>query len=146
MNALASDMDRGGRHFQIVIRLQMVRAQVQELRRAGMSRESFANEELLVAIQGVVNAARGARLMGLTFVCLAVCERVELGLRGGSISAPLLALILDWAARAELYVRRPRFAEFAHSLVRQLGEADWGIPFSSTERDRLINAMLDPGL
>lgn len=130
--------------FQIMIRLQMVRAQAQELLRAGVPHEAFANRELLLAIEGLANAARSAHLKGFTLVCLALKDRVEL-LRHGCIPDSVLALILDWAARAELHVRRPRFAEFARALATQLGEPAWGLQITPAQCDYLTLAMLCPG-
>lgn len=147
MNAPVDDMERlSQRHFQIVIRLQKVRAQVQDLRRASMLREIAANEELLAAIQGLASAARQGGLVGLTLVANVLGERVESLARRGRIPDGVLALVTDWSARAELYVRRPRFAEFARSLVRQLQDPAWELPLAPAEGDRLISALLDPCL
>jgi hypothetical protein len=126
-----------------MIRLQMVRAQAQELRRAGVPHEAFANRELLIAIQDLANAARSAQLQGFTLVCHALKDRVEL-LRHGFIPDSVLALILDWAARAELHVRRPRFVEFARALATQLSEPAWGLSMTPAECDSLTLAMLRP--
>ena len=147
MNALVGDMERlSQRHFQIVIRLQKVRAQVQDLRRASVLREIAANEELRAALQGLAGAARQGGLVGLTLVSNVVGERMESLARRGRIPDHVLSLITDWAARAELYVRRPRFAEFARSLVRQLQDPAWELPLAPAECDRLISALLDPCL
>ena len=101
MNGLTGNKERHARsHFQIVIRLQMVRAQVHDRLHRGLTGEhkNIDIDGILMGIQGVAVAAREAGLAAFTSVCLRVCERIEPSLRIGYITRPTLALVAEWAA------------------------------------------------
>jgi hypothetical protein len=147
MNGLTGDKERGARsHFQIVIRLQMVRAQVHDRLHPGVSGEhkKIDIDDILMGIQGVAIAAREAGLAAFTSVCLHVCERIEPSLRIGYITPPTLALVAEWAANAELYLRRPRYGEFAKALVLQLNDPQWGSPLDPVVQAKLLHDLSEP--
>lgn len=129
--------------FQMVIRLQLVRAHVHDCLRRGSSWQPDGAEitEILAGIQGVAIAAREAGLSGFTSVCLHVCGRVEPFQRAGSMPQATLGLIAEWAANSELYLRRPQYAEFAKALVVQLNDRLWGSRLDREEQDSLVRAM-----
>jgi hypothetical protein len=140
------EMEGGARsRFQMVIRLQLVRAHVHDCLRRGASSEPGRAEinEMLTGIQGVAVAAREAGLGGFTSVCLKVCERIEAFHRTGSMPRATLGLVAEWAANSELYLRRPQFAEFARALVLQLNDGLWGSRLNREEQDSLMHAMLE---
>lgn len=144
MTAPKGDKEAGARsRFQMVIRLQLVRAQVHEGLRRGSSWEPGRTEitELLTGIQGVAAAAREAGLSGFTSVCLHVCGRIEPFQQTGSMPRATLGLIAEWAANSELYLRRPQHAEFAKALVLQLNDRLWGSRLDREEQNSLIRAM-----
>jgi hypothetical protein len=146
MMAEVGDMEGGARsRFQMVIRLQLVRAHVHDCLRRGSSWEPGKAEiaELLTGIQGVAVAAREAALSGFTSVCLHVCERIEPFQRSGTMQRAMLGLVAEWAANSELYLRRPRHAEFARALVVQLSDRSWGAQLSREEQNNLMRAMLE---
>jgi hypothetical protein len=146
MMALVGDMEGGARsRFQIVIRLQLVRAHVHDCLRRGASWEPRRAEikEILTGIQGVAVAAREAGLSGFTSVCLHVCERIEPFQRSGSMPRATLGLVAEWAANSELYLRRPQYTEFARALVLQLNDGLWGSRLNREEQNSLIRAMLE---
>jgi hypothetical protein len=147
MNGLTGNKERHARsHFQIVIRLQMVRAQVHDRLHRGLTGEhkNIDIDGILMGIQGVAVAAREAGLAAFTSVCLHVCERIEPSLRIGYITRPTLALVAEWAANAELYLRRPRYAEFAKALVFQLNDPQWGSSLDPTEQAKLLHDLSEP--
>jgi hypothetical protein len=144
MMAEVSDMEGGARsRFQMVIRLQLVRAHVHDCLRRGDSWEPGRAEinELLTGIQGVAVAAREAGLSGFASVCQHVCERIEPFARTGTMPRATLGLVAEWAANSELYLRRPRHAEFAKALVLQLNDRLWRSQLSREEQNSLIRAM-----
>ena len=146
MMAEVGDMEGGARsRFQMVIRLQLVRAVVHDCLRRGDSWEPGRAEiaELLTGIQGVAVAAREAGLSGFTSVCLHVCERIEPFQRAGNMPRATLGLVAEWAANSELYLRRPQHAEFARTLVLQLNDKPWGSQLSREEQNSLMRAMLE---
>jgi len=147
MNAPTGDMERGARsHFQIVIRLQMVRARVHDglYRGASWGHENIEIEDILTGVQGVAFAAREAGLAAFTSVCLQVGERIERSLRSGHISRITLALVAEWAANAELYLRRPHYAQFAKTLMLQLNDSRWGSSLDPAEQAKLLHDLLEP--
>jgi hypothetical protein len=147
MNGLTGDKERGARsRVEIVIRLQMVRAQVHDQLHRGASWEdkNIEIDDILSGIQGVAIAAREAGLAAFTSVCLHVCERIEPSLHIGYISRSTLALVAEWAANAELYLRRPRYAEFAKALVLQLNDPQWGSPLDPAEQAKLLHDLPEP--
>jgi hypothetical protein len=146
MMAHVVDMEGGARsRFQMVIRLQLVRAQVHDCLRRGAACEPSAAEirELSTGIQGVALAAREAGLSGFTSVCLHVCERIEPFQRNGSMPRATLALVAEWAANSELYLRRPLYTEFARALVFQLNDSLWGSRMTREEQNNLMRMMLE---
>lgn len=146
MIAHTGDMEGGARsRFQMVIRLQLVRAQVHDCLRRGDSWEPKRAEitNILIGIQGVAAAAREAGLSGFTSVCLHVCERIEPFQRNGSMPRSMLGLVAEWAANSELYLRRPQFAEFARALVLQLDDSLWGSRLDREEQRSLMRTMLE---
>jgi hypothetical protein len=146
MIAPKGDMEGGARsRFQMVIRLQLVRAYVHDCLRRGSAWEPGSAEiaEILTGIQGVAIAAREAGLSGFTSVCLHVCERIEPFQRAGSMSRATLGLVAEWAANSELYLRRPQHAEFARALVLQLNDRLWGSRLDHEEQNRMMRAMLE---
>ncbi|MGB6310466.1 MAG: hypothetical protein WBF89_22015 [Steroidobacteraceae bacterium] len=146
MNALVNGMERAApSQFQIVIRLQAVRARVHEGLRSGAGDEAAGTEatEILAGILGVAIAARAEELRGFTAICMLVYERIERFGHGGRLPRALLEAIAEWSANSELYLRRPRFAEFARSIVRQLNDAPWGSRLDRAEQDGLLRALLE---
>jgi hypothetical protein len=146
MIALKGDKEGGARsRFQMVIRLQLVRAHVHDCLRRGSSWEPGTAEitEILSGIQGVAIAAREAGLGGFTSVCLHVCERIEPFQRTGSMPRATLGLVAEWAANSELYLRRPQYTEFAKALVLQLNDRLWGSRLDREEQNSLMRAMLE---
>jgi hypothetical protein len=145
MAAVKSDMDRAAPgHCRIMIRLQEVRARVHDSLSWGTPSEGPNAEgtDILAGILGVAIAARTEEMRAFTSVCMLVYERVEPLARSGRLPRRTLELIAEWSANAELYVRRPRYVEFAKGLVRQLNDAAWGSRLSRDEQDRLIRALL----
>jgi hypothetical protein len=132
-------------HFQIVIRLQSVRARVHDGLHCGAPSEAMSAEatDILAGILGVAIAARSEDLTGFTSVCMLVYERIESFSRAGRLTRAMLELIAEWSANSELYLRRPRYVEFAKALVRQLNESQWGARLDRAEQDRLVRALLE---
>jgi hypothetical protein len=132
-------------HYQIVMRLQAVRARVHDGLRCGAPSEAMHAEttDILAGILGVAIAARTEDLTGFTSVCMLVYERIESFARAGRLPRAMLELIAEWSANSELYLRRPRYVEFAKALVRQLSESQWGARLDRAEQDRLIRALLE---
>jgi hypothetical protein len=146
MIAHSGDMEGGARsRFQMVIRLQLVRAHVHDcLRRSPSWAPGRAEiEEILTGIQGVAVAARDAGLEGFKLVCLHVCGRIEPFERTGAMPRATLGLVAEWAANSELYLRRPQHAEFARALVSQLNDSQWGSRLNREEQNSLMGAMLE---
>jgi hypothetical protein len=144
MAAVKSDMDRAAPgHCRIMIRLQEVRARVHDsLSWDTPEAPNAEGTDILAGILGVAIAARTEELRAFTSVCMIVYERVEPLARGGRLSRRTLELIAEWSANAELYVRRPRYVEFAKGLVRQLNDAAWGSRLGRDEQESLIRALL----
>jgi hypothetical protein len=132
-------------HYQIVMRLQAVRARVHDGLRCGAPSEAMSAEttDILAGVLGVAIAARTEDLTGFTSVCMLVYERIESFSRAGRLPRAMLELIAEWSANSELYLRRPRYVEFAKALVRQLNESQWGARLDRAEQDRLIRALLE---
>jgi hypothetical protein len=146
MIALKGDTDRTApSHFQIVIKLQALRACVHDGLGRGASCEATNSEatEILAGVLGVAIAARTEELRGFTSVCMLVYERIEGFGRSGRLPRALLEAIAEWSANSELYLRRPRYAEFARALVRQLNDAPWGSRLDRAEQDGLIRALFE---
>jgi hypothetical protein len=144
MNARTHDMEQGTQnYFQLVIRLQAVRMHVHDqLQRTDSAfREPAETKDIVLAIQAVAIAAHEAGLYAFTSVCLYVCERIDPSLRSGYMSQPMLALVAEWTANAELYLRRPRFAPFAKTMVQQLNDPRWGEPLNANDLDALIRDL-----
>ena len=129
--------------FQLVMRLQLVRRLVHDVVTIDYSAELLRRHmgAILIAIQGLTGAARTAGLSGFTSVCLLLCKRVEPSMRGGYLPNNLLT---EWAAIAELYLRRPHHREFARALVAQLNDPQWHSPLDSAEQECLLRSLLGP--
>ena len=132
-------------HYQIVMRLQSLRVRVHDGLRCGTPAEAMSAEttDILAGILGVAIAARAEDLTGFTSVCMLVYERIESLARAGRLPRAMLELVAEWSANSELYLRRPRYVEFAKALVRQLNEPQWGSRLDRAGQDRLIRALLD---
>jgi hypothetical protein len=133
-------------HFQIVMRLQLVRRLVNEASDRGIPpnlRRGEA-EEILRAIQSVANVAGGVGLHGFASVGLSVCQRIEPLVRNGDLPLMTLQLLGEWAANSELYLRRPRRREFATAVLKQLNDLQWHRPLDSVELASLLHGMLEP--
>ena len=142
MSALIDDMPRQyPHHFQIIIRLQLVRAKVCDLARCDLSREHLALAELQSSCQSVSTAAREAGLQALMAVSQEVSARLAVALRTAQITEAMLGLIGDWAANAELYLRRPHFRGFARTLVLQLNDPAWGAVMEGAAQMRLLHEL-----
>jgi hypothetical protein len=130
-------------HFQIVMRLQLVRRLVRDVVNGECSWDLrwHEMEDILIAMQGVAAAARTAGLSGFTSICLHLCERVLPPMRSGYLP---IALLADWAANAELYLRRPHRREFATALLEQLNDPQWLGPLDPAEQASLLRALLEP--
>ncbi len=130
-------------HYQIIVRLQVVRGWIYELSYRDLARETAALEELSTGIQSVANAARESGLRGYAEVCREIQSRFESALRRGGFPEAALELIDDWAASSELYLRRPHSHAFARALVMRLTEPRWGIPIDDLDQARLIDELLE---
>ncbi len=130
-------------HYQIIVRLQVVRGWIYELSYRDLAREIAALEELLTAIQSVASAARESGLGGYAKVSLEVQSRFESALRRGGLSEITLDLVDDWAASSELYLRRPHSGGFARALVMQLNEPLWGTAIGMIDEAKLIDELTD---
>jgi hypothetical protein len=145
MFAFTGDMDRPAPgQLRIVNRLQQLRASVHDsLCRGALSEVTYAETaDILAGILGVAITARAEEMRGFTAVCMTVFERIEPLARSGRLPRRTLELIGEWSANSELYLRRPRYVEFARGLVRQLNDAPWGSRLGRDEQDRLIRSLL----
>ena len=130
-------------HFQIIVRLQMVRAKVSDLVSREVAHET-ALKDLALAIQSVKRTAKGAGLFGFATACQWVAERFAAAHARGEVTAKLLALIADWSAGAELYVRRPRFQGFARSIILQFNDPGWGSAMDVALQGELLDELNRP--
>jgi hypothetical protein len=130
-------------NFQIVVRLQRVRRLVHDVVNSDCSWELRCHQmqEILIAIQGVGAAANSAGFDGFTSVCSHLCERIEPLMRAGYLP---IALVAEWAAVAELYLRRPHGQGFAQALVDLLNDPQWHRELNPAEHGRLLCALRDP--
>jgi hypothetical protein len=144
MNARRRDMEYTTQgYFQLVIRLQVVRMHVHDKLRCadGAAQEPAETKDIVCRIQAVAIAAHEAGLFAFTSICLHVCERIDPSLRSGYISKPTLALVAEWTANAELYLRRPRFVQFAKAMLLQLNDRRWGEPLDPHECETLLEEL-----
>lgn len=130
-------------HFQLVVRLQLVRRLVHDVTTIDYSADLLRRhmEDILLVIRGLTGASRTAGLGGFTAVCLHLCKRVEPTMLSGYFPNTLLA---EWAANAELYLRRPHHREFATAMLAQLNDPRWHSPLDAAERVYLLRSLLEP--
>ena len=145
MFAFTGDLHRPAPgHLRIVIQLQQLRARVHDSLCRGEPSEATNAEtaDIVAGILGVAIAAHAEEMRGFTSVCMIVFGRIEPLAHSGRLSRRTLELIGEWSANSELYLRRPRYVEFAKGLVRQLNDAPWGSRLGRDEQDRLIRSLL----
>lgn len=135
-------------YFQILIRLQNLRTQINEWLNRGEDWQPTVDDldNLLAYLQGMAVSARAWGLMGFTSMCLHVCERIEPLRRSGHMPRSILEMLDGWLTHAERYLRRPQSAALAHLLVVQLNDPRWGTGLDPGEETRLLRELMEPVL
>lgn len=144
----ASRSDHGPRsvhyHFQIIIRLQWVRTQVTHLLCFERPCDPRALDELYSSFCSVTFAAREAGFAAFTMLCRRVSHRLDEMIVNDAVSNPFLRWVNEWAASAELYIRRPRFHHFARAVVLHLKHPIWGVVMDDETQVRVIDQLTSP--
>jgi hypothetical protein len=133
-------------HFQIVIRLQLLRGQISDLALLMRPFDSRSFDELRLSFCSVTFASRQAGFEAFTSLCEQVGARLDDMIAGKIMTRMSLTLLNEWAACAELYIRRPRFRHFARALVLQLSHPNWSIVLGSETETHLIDRLTAPSL
>lgn len=146
MDTLIDDPERSAHSlFHIVTLLQSLRRNAHDRfhRDPPWDGSRAETAEILAEILAVAIAARVEGFFGFTSVCMIVYERIEALLHRGLMPKAILGQLVEWSASAELYLRRPRHAEFAKALVLQLHHSAWGARLGRGQRDGLIRSLLE---
>jgi hypothetical protein len=126
--------------FQVIIRLQRVRALINEPADQHSSPRSQL-EAISKGLQWVAEAAVEQDLTAYVYVCRKVIERLNDLVEHGEIPPLLIARIDDWAAMSELYIRRPQFRQFGRMVVLQLNDPLWGPVINHHDQVGLIEEL-----
>ena len=128
-------------NFQIIVRLELARAHAHDLGHRFCPREIAGLEELLLSLQSVVAIAHESGRGAFSKACREVCERLRTASFKGYFSPTLLELTAEWAAIAELHIRRPQCYSFAKALVSLLNDSRWGTAMDAVAQSRLIDEL-----
>ena len=126
--------------FQLVMRLQLLRASLTDGHNHGLSQRQLLNG-LMQNIRSVTVVAADFGLAGYWRMCREVIRRLEAMMKRGAVPPRLFALVVDWAASSELYIRRPKFRPFAQLLVRQLDDPLWNELIGEVDQSEMIHDL-----
>lgn len=130
-------------YVQIVMRLRLVRRLVHDIGAGDYSRELQRNEmrDIFMALRRVADASSTPELSGFATACLLLCERIKALMPSGYLP---VALVADWAATAEMYLRRPHCSAFATPLLELLNDPLWHGALDPAEQARLLRELSQP--
>lgn len=138
---MSAIIDHAHNQFQLIIRLQSFRTQISDLILRKWPLDASAFDELRQSFGSVTFAAHVAGFGAFTGLCEQVCLRLDDMIASKAITVMSLAQLNEWAASAELYIRRPRFRHFARTLVLQLYQPTWSIVLDSESEAQLIDRL-----
>lgn len=133
--------------FQVLIRLQHLRAQVGDWTGYGSVRDPDSDrlQEVLWALRGMEVAAGTAGLDAYAQVCRYLAEQVAPLCGSATIHWALLQELCAWIVSSDRYLRHPENPSAVADMLGRLNALPWDSPLSQDEQSSLFRALLQPG-